>query len=410
MTVHVPGGAPSVDRSAGGFLWRIRGPVANESEAETAARNRRLAAHPIAWLPVIGILVYLARLFISPRSPAFWLVVGLAGVSYARGWLGGYLLRRPFLWKPVWNAVILTVLVVAVMGLAGEPTEAFCVLLPAALLAASAAARRIAREHARWLAEDLDLSWEQRDALAARADSLPVLPLRLLVAYTFAFVVHLASLRVHVPHRAGVNAILALIAAHWAVPWFCGRPVVAPARSAARALVLWLSYNHHEWYGPQTFQFEGAFRRPIARRILLWGTTLVLAAACVAAVSDPAGSRMVSETLDGGAVWLYSLQPDPENRRIPDRILDDLALTPAEQAFMAQLPSETERQRYWSALATRRLDEKQRRDRSRKQAALRPGTTTLPGWFLEAICALLCPPLLLFTAVAGMSDAAVGDE
>ena len=56
-----------------GLLWRIRGPVANESPAARRARELSIAASALAWCPLIGLGVFLARKLLAFDSPGLWL-------------------------------------------------------------------------------------------------------------------------------------------------------------------------------------------------------------------------------------------------------------------------------------------------------------------------------------------------
>lgn len=388
MTVRA---AMDHDTERTGLLWRIRGPEANMPEAERSRRDHALAAAALAWCPLIGLGVFLASKLLVLRSPGLWVVLGVALAIQATALYLDYLLARPLFRRPRRAALSLFTLVLLLLNEGCGEASALVTLLSLALVSGSLLARTIAVQHVRWLAEDPANDWEERDALRLQAARIPRVSLRFVLSFALALAgVEAAPAEVPAT-EAGSFALLVLVAAPWVLLLLAGRPIGRLLKDTCQSIVLWLSYNHHEWYGPQTFQFERHCRRPFVRRIFLWAATALLAAAAVCVTSAPPWDAVhaVASVVADPPILFQKTWPQL------DRPSAEYVMSPAEEHYRDLLPTEAERARYRESLMRRAM----KRDEAIEQSR-RGGGGSLAENVRTLVLALLAPPFLLFTMLA----------
>lgn len=374
-----------------GLLWRIRGPEANMPKAERRAKDLALAATALAWCPLIGLGVLLASRLLVLRSPDLWLVLGLVLSLQAAALYLDYLLGRPLFRRPRRAAFAGLALVLLFLNEWCGATSAVVTLLPLSLAAGSLLARTIAVQHARWLAEDPANDWEQRDARRLQAARIPRPNLRLVLSCALAVASYEAAPAHASSAEAGSFATLVLLVSRWVLLSLAGHPIRRVLAEAWHAVVLWPSYNHHESYGPQTFQFEKRCRRPVVRRVFLWAATALLAATVVCVTSAPPweGVHAIASVVSDPPILFQKTWPQL------DRPSAEFQMSPEEEHYRDLLPTEEERRRCRESLTRRAMEQ----DRVIEQPQ-QGGGGSLADNVRTLVLAVCVPPLLFFTMPA----------
>lgn len=380
----------------GGLLWRIRGPVANESDAERRARERSLTWAALGWCPLIGLAVFFARQLLAIELPALWLILAIVAAAQCMGLYLGYLLARPLLRHPRRLVILWLAPVLLILSGGRDVHGAILIHLPLALAGAGLIARLMTAEHLRWSAEAPGLSWQERDAIRDEADGLPLVGTELVVSYAAAFLLFEAMRKGMPPGSAGSVALLVVLVSPWVMLELTGRSAFRAAASAREVLVLWLTYNHHEWYGPQTFQFEGFVRRPAIRKASVWVATMLLGAAiaCVTSAPPREALRAVSDAI------AQPPQVFQKTVRLLDRPSDEVRMTTEQERYYKLLPTDSEKRRYRESLARRVI--------AREEAADADRGGSIEDQIRALAFTVIAPPLLLFTALAASQGATRG--
>src|SRR5262249_42705270 len=117
-----------------------------------------------------------------------------------------------------------------------------------------------------------------------------------------------------------------------------------------KGLVLWFSYNRHEYYGPQTFQFDHRFRSPDRREenVIFCAALLATAVTC-ACVDAPRFDLEVVYRGEGIGTADTATTPGVK-KELPAAV----TLRPHEKTFLEQLPPK-EREKYLQQVQARSL-------------------------------------------------------
>jgi hypothetical protein len=372
----------------GGLLWRIRGPVANESDAERRARERSLTWGTLGWCPLIGLAVFFARKILAIDSSGLWLVLAAVVAVQAAGIYLNYLLARPLFRHPRRLAIIGLAPVLLILSGGKDIRGAVFIHLPLALAGAALLARLVTAEHLRWSAEAPGRSWQERDSMRDEADGLPLVGMKLVVSYAAAFLLFEATRRGMPAASAGTLALLVVLVSPWVLLELTGRSALRAAASAWEVLVLWLTYNHHEWYGPQTFQFDCRVRRPAIRKAAVWVATLLLGAAIVCVSSEPPQDvlRAVASAIGDAPPIFETARPQL------DRPSGEVRMSKEQERYYKLLPTDSEKRRYRESL--------RRREIAREEAAEAERGGSIEDQLRSLALTVIAPPLLLFTILA----------
>lgn len=395
MTVRPVEAGDEADRY--GLLWRIRGPVANESPATRRARELSITASALAWCPLIGLGVFLARRLLAFDSPGLWLVLGAVLAIQGFAIYLDYLLARPLFRRPRRAAVAWLALVLIILSGGRDVRGAVFVHLPLTLAGGAFLARLMAAQHLRWLAEAPRLSWEERDRRRSEAARLPLIGVRLVLSCAIAVFAFEFAQRNQPPTSAGAVAVLILFVSPWILLELSGCSVFRAAASAWEIIVVWFSYNHHEWYGPQTFQFDGCVRKPIIRKASVWAVTTLLAAAVVCVTSAPPWDalRAVSSAIADPPQVFRKTWPQL------DRPSDEVRMSREQERYYKLLPTDSEKRRYRESLTRRSIAHEHAVDSAR-------GGGSIEDLIRSLVLTVLAPPLLLFTILACSHGQVIG--
>jgi hypothetical protein len=217
------------------------------------------------------------------------------------------------------------------------------------------------------------------------ANRLPLVGMRLLLSYAVALCAFEAARISMPPDSAGSLSILVVLISPWVLLELSGRSALKAAASAWDALVLWFSYNHHEYYGPQTFQFEGYLRKPTIRKVSAWAVMTLLAAAVVSVTSAPPwdARRVISSVIAN--------PPQVFRKPLPqlDRPSDEVRMSREQERYYKMLPTDSEKRRYRDSLA--------RREIARDEAAESERGGSIEDQLRSLALTVFVPPILLFT-------------
>jgi hypothetical protein len=387
MTIYAPGVANS--RAARGLRFRIEGPIANEPPAVTRRRDLLITVRSLAWLPVVVLAVFAARLLLVIPPVLLWTGAAILLAFHGLTLAADFLLGRALFRDPRRFRVPLVVLLLVVESATNDPAVAIFVLLPMALGAASVASHIVATQYAMWLTEGLDVSWREREEYRLRWEEVRPLGPVVLSAIMLAIGVFFFAGRSLPPHLAGLVALGLVILFLAAQVALCEAGLQAVVSACAQVLVCWYSYNRHGWSGPQTFQFDPPWRDPSARTALVLGTTAILAAAVIGAALD-------APVYDGSALARVLGRPTGSGR--DDTEQEPAAAEPAvspldpeQELFLEQLP-ESEKGDYLASVRAAR-------SQGRRQSP--PGSSFVDGAIgaIGQVMLVLPLPLLLLGLV-----------